>query len=60
MNFHKTGDVRLILPEAALRVIFHECDGFEQDETGGRVIGTFAEDGGKLVVRVSGVIEPGP
>lgn len=60
MNFHKTKDVRVILPEAALKVVFDECDGFEQDETGGRVIGTFEEDRGKLIVRVGGIIESGP
>ncbi|MGO9021333.1 MAG: hypothetical protein ACLQVJ_23590 [Syntrophobacteraceae bacterium] len=60
MNFYKTADVRLILPQAALKVIFDECDGFDQDETGGRVIGTFEEDRGKLTLHVSGMIESGP
>lgn len=60
MKFHTTEDVRLILPQAALTVIFDECDGFDRDETGGRVIGTFKEHGGKLTLHVAGIIESGP
>ena len=60
MTFHRTEDVRLILPQTALTVIFDECDGFDQDETGGRVIGTFREDGGKLALHITGMIESGP
>jgi hypothetical protein len=53
-------DIRIILPAAALTVIFDECDGFDRDETGGRVIGTYATHGGKLTINVTGVIESGP
>ena len=53
-------NVRLILPQAALSVIFDECDGFDHDETGGRVIGTFSEQRGKLTLQVTGIIESGP
>lgn len=60
MKFHATENVRLLLPKAALQAIFDECDGFEEDETGGRIIGTFQEHGGKLAVEVTGVIEAGP
>ena len=60
MKFHTTDKIRLVLPKAALTTVFDECDGFDQDETGGRVIGTFEEDRGKLVIRVSGIIEAGP
>lgn len=60
MKFHTSDDVRLIMPKAALQAIFDECDGFEEDETGGRIIGTFQEHGGKLAVEVTGVIEAGP
>ena len=41
MRFHTTDKVRLSIPKAALIAIFDECDGFNHDETGGRVIGTF-------------------
>lgn len=60
MKLHMTEDVRLVLPQAALTVIFDECDGFDQDETGGRIIGTFKEHGGQLIVHISGIIESGP
>src|ERR1700726_902690 len=60
MKFHSTNKVRLVIPKAALTTIFDECDGFDQDETGGRVIGTFEEGRGKLTIHVTGIIEAGP
>jgi hypothetical protein len=60
MKIHATRNVSLILPEDALRVIFDECDGFDRDETGGRVVGTFENHGGKLTLRITGMIESGP
>ncbi len=60
MNCHRTRDIRVILPQAALRTIFDECDRFDHDETGGRVIGTYNELGGKLTLCVTGIIESGP
>jgi len=52
--------VRLVLPEEALATIFDECDRFEQDETGGRVIGTVSEHRGRITLQVAGIIESGP
>ena len=40
--------------------MFQECDRYDRDETGGRVVGHFSMDSLTLVVRVVGVIEPGP
>ena len=60
MKFHTTDKVRISMPKAALITVFDECDGFDQDETGGRVIGTFEEQRGKLAIHVSGIIEAGP
>lgn len=60
MRFHRTDKVRLSIPEAALATVFDECDGFDQDETGGRVIGTFQEHRSKLDIQVTGIIEAGP
>jgi hypothetical protein len=60
MKYHTTDKIRLSLPKAALTTIFDECDGFDQDETGGRVIGTFEERRGKLAIHVTGIIEAGP
>lgn len=60
MKFHSTKKVRLLMPKAALLEVFDECDGFDQDETGGRVIGKFEEHRGKLAIQVTGIIEAGP
>ncbi len=60
MKFFSTDKIRLSIPKAALITVFDECDGFDQDETGGRVIGTFQEHWGKLDIRVTGIIEAGP
>jgi hypothetical protein len=53
-------DIRIVFPEAGLDAVFDECDQFERDETGGRLIGTFTQHGGKLTIQVTGVIESGP
>jgi len=60
MKFHSTDKVRLVMPTAALVTVFDECDGFDQDETGGRVIGTYQEHRDKLDIHVTGIIEAGP
>ena len=60
MKFHTTEQVRLSIPKAALIEVFDECDGFDQDETGGRVIGTFEEHRGKIAIQITGIIEAGP
>lgn len=60
MKFHSTDKVRLVLPKAALTTVFDECDGFDQDETGGRVIGTYREHKDRLDIHVAGIIEAGP
>ena len=43
-----------------LESVFEECDRYDHDETGGRVVGHYAIDGKTLVVRAVGLIEPGP
>ena len=52
--------LRVEIPEAVLESVFEECDRYDRDETGGRVVGHLSEDSGTLVVRAAGVIEPGP
>jgi integrative and conjugative element protein (TIGR02256 family) len=55
-------DVRVTIHHAALEAVFAECDRYDHDETGGRLIGEYR--GGRperrLSVVVSGIIEPGP
>lgn len=60
MKAHHTSKIHIVLPKAALLEIFDECDRFDHDETGGRIIGTFKERWGKLTLNVTGIIEPGP
>lgn len=59
MYFEPAGRVRLVLPRSALTAIFDECDRYEQDETGGRVIGTYSDRDGQLIIQVKGTIGPG-
>ena len=56
----KARAIRLEIAGNLLKSVFDECDRYDREETGGRVIGRFAVDCGTLVVRASGVIEPGP
>lgn len=52
--------VRLEISSEVLQIVFEECDRYDDEETGGRIVGHFDEDGQTLVVRAVGVIEPGP
>ena len=52
--------VRVEIAGEALESVFEECDRYDHEETGGRVIGHIAMDGDSLVIQAKGVIEPGP
>ncbi len=52
--------IQVEIAGGVLESVFEECDRYEQDETGGRVVGHFLIDRETLVVRAVGVIEPGP
>ena len=39
-RFEAAKDIRIRVPRAALCAIFDECDRYNHDETGGRVLGT--------------------
>ena len=53
-------NVRVTICRGALEAIFDECDLYDCDETGGRLIGSYNwEPSGVLSIAVSGVIEPG-
>lgn len=45
---------------SALEAIFAECDRYDHDETGGRILGTFRRERDGLGITVNGVIGPGP
>jgi hypothetical protein len=53
-------NIRIVMPKLAMTTVFDECDHFTEDETGGRVIGTYAEDRSGLTIKIEGIIEPGP
>ena len=57
----KDANATLSIPSLVLESIFDDCDRYDHDETGGRIIGRFrrAADG-LLEVTVTGVIEAGP
>ena len=56
----KVNTIRVEIPGEVLESVFEECDRYDHDETGGRMVGHFSADRGTLVVRAVGVIEPGP
>ena len=52
--------VSVSIARAALDLIYDECDRYNVDETGGRLIGTYQRKGAHFEVSVSAVIGPGP
>lgn len=48
------------IARGALESIFDECDRYDLDETGGRLLGTYRHDHGRYDIQVKGVLEPGP
>ena len=57
---NKVGTIYVEMAGEVLESVFDECDRYDHDETGGRVVGYFSVDRGTLVVQAAGVIEPGP
>lgn len=60
MTFHPARNVYLRLPKAALLSVFQDCDRFDNDETGGRILGSYRLEGEKLHVDVQALIDSGP
>ena len=53
--------VTITIPEQALMSIFDDCDRYDDDETGGRIIGVFRNSPeGALEIEVTGLIGAGP
>ncbi|HEY2917387.1 MAG TPA: hypothetical protein VGK77_00190 [Candidatus Binatia bacterium] len=52
--------VSISIAQGVLEDIYDECDRFDADETGGRIIGTYKLKGSHYDVQVMGVLEPGP
>ena len=60
MKFSMADNIKLVIPSGALKIVFDECDRYESEETGGRILGTYDDKSGLLTVHVNGIIEPGP
>src|SRR5260370_32736166 len=58
--FTKPDNISLVIPRSALEVVFDECDRYDADETGGRILGTYKGRHNELTITVNGIIEPGP
>jgi len=57
----KGAPVSVSIPSRALTSIFDDCDRYDHDETGGRMVGVFrSRPEGILEIEVTGVIEAGP
>ncbi len=48
------------IARGALESIFDECDKYDADETGGRLLGTYRQQNCRYDIEVRGVLEPGP
>ena len=56
----KKSPVSVSIAQGGLESIFDECDRYDIDETGGRLVGTYHKKGIHYDIQVSGVIGPGP
>lgn len=56
----KKSSFSITLARSALESIFDECDKYDADETGGRLLGTYRHRGSHYAIEVKGVLEPGP
>ena len=52
--------VKISIYRDVIEAIFDECEQHEVDETGGRIIGFYHQNKGKLEIEVCGMIGPGP
>lgn len=60
MFSRKKTEVSVAIAQSVLEAIYDECDRYDVDETGGRIIGTYKQNGTHYDIRVSGVLGPGP
>ncbi len=60
MSRSKIPVINISIANGALESIFDECDQYNVDETGGRLIGNYQQKGARYDIQVLGVLEPGP
>jgi hypothetical protein len=56
----KNSTFSISIARGALESVFDECDRYNVDETGGRLLGTYRHENGCYDIEVKGVLEPGP
>jgi integrative and conjugative element protein (TIGR02256 family) len=56
----KKSAISVTIARGALESVFDECDRYDVDETGGRLLGTYRTKGAGYEIIVAGVIGPGP
>lgn len=56
----KGNDVSIAIAQGVLEAIYDECDRYDADETGGRIIGTYKQKEAHYDVQVLGMLGPGP
>lgn len=60
-NAIKDANATVSMPLLVLESIFDDCDRYDHDETGGRIVGNFQRSSdGSLEIKVTGVIDAGP
>ena len=60
MSKPKRLSVTISIARTALESIFDDCDKFDVDETGGRLLGTYTHDNGRFEIEVTDVLDAGP
>ena len=53
----KKSTFSISIARGALESVFDECDRYNVDETGGRLLGTYRHDNGRYDIEVKGVLE---
>ena len=56
----KNNDVSISIAQDVLEAIYDECDRYDVDETGGRIIGTYKQKGAHYDIQVLEMLGPGP
>ena len=60
MSRPKRISVTVSIVRTALESIFDDCDKFDIDETGGRLLGTYRHEDGRFEIEVTDVLDAGP
>jgi hypothetical protein len=56
----KKPTVSISVARGVMESVFDECDRYDADETGGRLLGIYRLNKGHLDIKVNGILEPGP